>query len=68
MEAKSMKKLMKAGYMFIRPDDSPNIRLKYRKEGSGDWKTLEKFETKAVRDRRYVELLDSEEFIISDSY
>ena len=57
MEANSMIKLMKAGYTFIRPDDQPNIRIKYKKQGSGDWKTLEKFPTKAARDRRVRELL-----------
>lgn len=52
-----MDKLMKAGYTFIRKDDQPSPRIKYRKEGSGDWKTLEKFGTKAARDRRVTELL-----------
>ena len=65
MESTSMNKLMAAGYTFIRPDDQPNIRIKYRKQGSGDWKTLEKFPTKAARDRRFKELLN-EDKIISD--
>jgi hypothetical protein len=47
-----MNKLIEAGYTFIRSDDYPNARIKYRKKGSGDWKTLEKFETKAARDRK----------------
>jgi hypothetical protein len=63
MEYRSMNRLMDAGYTFIRPDNSPNIRIKYRKKGSGDWKTLEKFETKAARDRKFNELLDLKEFI-----
>lgn len=58
MEAKSMIKLMDAGYMFIRSDDQPNIRIKYKKKDSGDWKTLEKFTTKTARDKRLRELLD----------
>ena len=66
MEKTSMNKLMAAGYMFIRSDNEPNIRIKYRKQDSGDWKTLEKFETKAARDRRFAELLN-EPMIISDS-
>ena len=59
-----MIKLMNAGYTFIRPDNQPNVRIKFRKKGSGDWKTLEKFETKAARDRRVKELLNLEEFIM----
>lgn len=49
-------KVIKAGFMIIRPDDYPNIRIKYR-VGNGAWKTLEKFETAAARDRRLKELL-----------
>jgi hypothetical protein len=65
MEAKSMKKLMEAGYTFVRPDDSPNARIKYKKQDSGDWKTLEKFDTKVARDKRLKQLLDLQ-FIIMD--
>jgi hypothetical protein len=64
MEAKSLEKLMNAGYTFIRADDQPNIRIKYKKEGSGDWKTLEKFSTKASRDRRVKELLDDPKIVM----
>jgi hypothetical protein len=64
MESTSMNKLMVAGYMFIRPDDHPNIRIKFRKQDSGDWKTLEKFETKAARDRRIKELLEDDKIIM----
>lgn len=49
-------KVIKAGFMIIRPDDYPNIRIKYR-VGNGAWKTLEKFDTVAARDRRLKELL-----------
>jgi hypothetical protein len=65
MEATSMTKLMDAGYVFIRRDDRPRIRIKYRKRGSGDWKTLENFPTKAARDRRVKELL-KDKFIIME--
>ncbi len=64
MERISMEKLMAAGYTFIRQDDQPNIRIKYRKQGSGDWKTLEKFDTKAARDRRVKELLQDNKIIM----
>jgi hypothetical protein len=62
-----MEKLMADGYMFIRRDDHPSPRIKYRKHGSGDWKTLGKFETKAARDREVDRLLDSS-MVIMDSY
>ena len=65
MESTSFNKLMAAGYTFIRIDDTPNIRIKFRKQGSGDWKTFEKFDTKAARDRRFNELLQDDR-IISD--
>ena len=64
MESTSMYKLMAAGYMFIRPDDYPNARIKFRKQGSGEWKTLEKFETKAARDRRVKDLLQDDYIIM----
>ncbi len=64
MESTSMEKLMAAGYTFIRTDDQPNIRIKYKKQGSGDWKTLEKFDTKAARERRIKELLNDDKIIM----
>lgn len=64
MERTSMDKLMAAGYTFIRSDDQPNTRIKYRKQGSGDWKTLEKFDTKAARDKRIKELLSDAKIIM----
>lgn len=56
MNTNDQDKVIEAGFMIIRPDDFPNIRIKYR-VGNGAWKTLEKFDTKAARDRRLKELL-----------
>ena len=56
MTTRDQDKIMAAGFIIIRPDDFPNIRIKYR-VGNGAWKTLEKFDTKAARDRRLKELL-----------
>ena len=56
MTTRDQDKIMAAGFIIIRPDDYPNIRIKYR-VGNGAWKTLEKFECKAARDRRLKELL-----------
>lgn len=56
MNTRDQDKIMAAGFIIIRPDDYPNIRIKYR-VGNGAWKTLEKFDTKDARDRRLKELL-----------
>ena len=58
MNATSQQKVIAAGFTIIRQDDYPNVRIKHKKQGSHqDWVTLEKFETKAARDRRMAELL-----------
>ena len=56
MTTRDQDKVIAAGFTIIRTDDFPNIRIKYR-VGNGAWKTLEKFECKAARDRRLKELL-----------
>ena len=56
MDGDSQRKVMDAGFVIIRKDDQPNIRIKKLKSNSS-WETLEKFETKAARDRRYKELM-----------
>jgi hypothetical protein len=66
MDAKSQLKLIKAGYTIIRPEDQPSPRIKYKSNEQHEWATLEKFESKAARDRRFVQLFDSSQFIISD--
>jgi len=57
-------KVIATGFTIIRKDDCPNIRIKYR-VGNGAWKTLEKFDTKAARDRRLKELL-KDNLIVED--
>lgn len=49
---------MAAGFKIIRKDDypQPRIKIKTNEQGS-DWRTLEKFETKAARDRAFEERL-----------
>jgi len=37
-------------------DDYPSPRIKYKDEAHRDWVTLEKYPTKAARDRAYEEL------------
>lgn len=64
MDTISQKKVITAGFRILRPDDHPGIRIKYKGAGQYEWKTLEKFETKAARDRRLQELLQDEKNII----
>lgn len=65
-------KLLNAGYRIIRSDDMPSPRIKtltgHKVDGvnyvsAGDWCTLEKFDTKAARNRRMAELLRDEKTI-----
>ena len=63
MDSVSQHKVMKAGFVIIRSDDQPSPRIKYKGNGQQEWKTLEKFDTKAARDRRFKELMDISTFI-----
>lgn len=59
MDTKSQDKVMKAGFRIIRKDDYPQPRIKVKRNEQGsDWRTLLKFETKAARDRAFIELLN----------
>lgn len=58
MDTKSQTKVMAAGFRIIRKDDYPQPRIKAKIDGlSSEWKTLEKFNTKAARDRAFDEML-----------
>lgn len=57
MDLNSQNKVMRAGFMLIRKDDQPSPRIKHKQFGFSEWRTFEKFKTKAERDRRYKELL-----------
>lgn len=58
MDTKSQAKVMAAGFRIIRKDDYPQPRIKTKiNEKGSDWRTLEKFETKAARDRAFEEML-----------
>jgi len=64
MDKHSQSKVIAAGFAIIRADDQPSPRIKIKGK-SHEWMTLEKFETKAARDRRFAELLEDEN-VISD--
>lgn len=56
-------KLKAAGFRIIRPDNYPSPRIKeWDKDRS--WKTIEKFDTKAARDRRIDELLQNDKIVM----
>lgn len=57
MDQSSQQKVIAAGFMIIRTDDQPTVRIKYKDKKQSEWKTLEKYQTKAARDRAFQELL-----------
>lgn len=65
MDKQSQLKVIAAGFTIIRSDDQPNTRIKHLNKDHHEWATLEKFETKAARDRRFKELMEIS-LIISD--
>lgn len=65
MDRKSQDKVLRAGFIIIRKDDNPSPRIKARQTEKTDYRTLEKYATKAERDRAFARLL-SDEKVISD--
>ncbi len=65
MDRKSQDKVLKAGFTIIRKDDYPSPRIKVRYTADTDYRTYEKYETKAERDRSFARLLKDEK-VISD--
>ncbi|MHC1773785.1 MAG: hypothetical protein AB9834_00090 [Lentimicrobium sp.] len=63
MDQTSQMKVMKAGFRILRIDDQPSPRIKVKESGNYEWRTLDKFETKAARDRRFKELIQDKRTI-----
>lgn len=63
MDQTSILKIIKAGFIIIRKDDYPNIRIKYMDNNCKNWSTLNQFKSKAARDREFTELMKLEKFI-----
>jgi len=63
MDQASQTKVMAAGFRILRTDDTISPRIKVKIGGAREWHTLEKFETKAARDRRFKELLENDKTI-----
>lgn len=65
MDRKSQDKVLKAGFIIIHKDDHPSPRIKARHVEGTDYRTFEKYATKAERDRAFARLLTDEK-VISD--
>jgi thymidylate synthase (FAD) len=65
MNATDQQKLIKAGFVLVRPDDHPSPRIKVKDDQSSEWRTMERFDSKATRDRELKRLLKSN-LIIQD--
>lgn len=65
MNISDQNKVKAAGFTIIRKDDHPVPRIKFSTGTNGGWATLEKYKTKAERDRAFQSLLD-QKYIISD--
>jgi len=64
MDANSQQKVIAKGFVILRSDDQPNIRIKFKGPGTSEWKTFEKpFVSKAARDRRMKVLLVLQNYI-----
>lgn len=56
---------MDAGFTIFRCDDQPQPRIKYKNADSKDWRTHDRFTTKAERDRAFKNLMNMS-FAIND--
>ncbi|KAA6346412.1 hypothetical protein EZS27_006062 [termite gut metagenome] len=65
MNAKDQQKVIRAGFILVRPDDLPSPRIKIKDGKSHEWRTMKKFETKAARNREMEKLLGFE-LVIQD--
>lgn len=58
MNLRDQEKVIKAGFIIVRPDDQPRLRIKVKDGKSSEWRTFGKsFPTKAARDRELNRLL-----------
>lgn len=62
MDKKSIEKVMKAGFVIIRKEDTfqPRIKIKTLEH---DWRTLEKFDTKSARNRHFDKLMEEDKYL-----
>lgn len=65
MDQQSQRKVVRDGFTIFRCDDQPSPRIKFKSDIQHDWKTYQKFDSKAARDRAFTELM-KEPFAIND--
>lgn len=65
MDRKSQDKVLNAGFTIIRKDDYPQPRIKARYTAGADYRTYERYNTKAERDRAFAIFLKGDK-VISD--
>ncbi|HAQ21138.1 MAG TPA: hypothetical protein DCR40_18175 [Prolixibacteraceae bacterium] len=65
MDQASQVKVINAGFTILRCDDQPTSRIKFKGKDNHEWRTLEKFETKAARDRAFKNFMEMS-FTIND--
>lgn len=63
MNINSRNKLIKDGWKIIRKDDYPEPRIKIATGLNGAWRTLEKYKSKAERDRMFTVMLTADKTI-----
>lgn len=57
MDQRSQVKVTAKGFSIVRKEDWPSPRIKWKGGRSKEWRTLEKYATKAERDRAFEELM-----------
>ena len=65
MEGKSQQKVMAAGFIILRADDQPTVRIKFKSSEQLHWKTFGEYVSKAARDRAMEGFME-EAFYIQD--
>ena len=63
MDQKSQVKVINAGFTIIRCEDVREPIIKVKDKKSHEWRFLEKFDSKAARDRVFKSLLEQESYI-----
>ena len=59
MDKKSQIKVIKAGFTVIRPDNTPQPRIKYLDAVKYEWRTMRNFPSATARDREFKDLLQN---------
>jgi hypothetical protein len=63
MDQSSQVKVINAGFIIIRKDDTPSPRIKVKNKEHHEWVTLTKYDSKASRDRAFDAALEIDNYI-----